>query len=278
MIHILVAALCSVLVSVLLKRARRHGIDVGQAIAWNYVATLALTLVVLRPPLAPLQAAGPTVWMALGALGLLLPTIFLALAASVRHAGIVRSDAAQRLSLLVPLLAAFTLFGQPARNVQLLGCALGLLALACMVWRSGGGDRSHWGWPLAVFAGFGLIDVLFKRVAATGLPLGSALLAVFALALVIAFALPFARRSRPTLRSALGGLLLGACNFANILFYLRAHRALPDNPALVFASMNLAVVVLGTVTGVALFRERLSRINAAGLLLALAAIALLAWG
>lgn len=278
MIHILVAALCSVLVSVLLKRARRRGIDVGQAIAWNYVATLALTLVVLRPPLAPLQAANAATWVTLGALGLLLPTIFLALAASVRHAGIVRSDAAQRLSLLVPLLAAFTLFGQPARDVQLLGCALGLLALACMVWRSGGGDRAHWGWPLTVFAGFGLIDVLFKRVAATGLPLGSALLAVFALALLIAFALPFARRSRPTLRSALGGLLLGACNFANILFYLRAHRALPDNPALVFASMNLAVVVLGTVTGVALFRERLSRINAAGLLLALAAIALLAWG
>ena len=283
MTNVLLAALCSVLVSVLLKLARRRGIDVGQAIAWNYVATLALTLVVLRPPLAPLQAAGAATWATLGALGLLLPTIFLALAASVRHAGIVRSDAAQRLSLLIPLLAAFTLFGQPARDMQLVGCGLGLLALAAMVWR---GDRTAavdaaatgWGWPLAVFAGFGLIDVLFKRVAATGLPLGSALLAVFALALVVAFALQFARRTRFTLRSALGGLLLGACNFANILFYLHAHRALPDNPALVFASMNLGVVVLGALVGVAVFKERLGRVNALGLLLALAAIALLAWG
>ena len=80
------------------------------------------------------------------------------------------------------------------------------------------------------------------------------------------------------MRSALGGLLLGAVNFANILFYLRAHRALPDSPSLVFASMNLGVVALGAVAGVALFRERLGRINAAGLLLALAAIALLALG
>ena len=283
MTHVLLAALCSVLVSVLLKLARRRGIDVGQAIAWNYVATLALTLLVLRPPLAPLQAAGPTIWVTLGALGLLLPTVFLALAASVRHAGIVRSDAAQRLSLLIPLLAAFTLFGQPARDVQLLGCALGLLALAAMVWRgdrtaSDGTATTGWGWPLAVFAGFGLIDVLFKRVAATGLPLGSALAAVFALALSVAFALQFTQRSRPTLRSTLGGLLLGACNFANILFYLRAHRALPDDPALVFASMNLGVVVLGALVGVAVFKERLGRINALGLLLALVAIALLAWG
>ena len=129
-----------------------------------------------------------------------------------------------------------------------------------------------------MFAGFGLIDVLFKRVAATGLPLGSALLAVFALALAVGFAMQRARGARFTLRSALGGLLLGACNFANILFYLHAHRALPDNPALVFASMNLGVVVLGTLVGVAVFKERLGRINALGLLLALAAIALLAWG
>ena len=282
MAYVLLAALCSVLVAVLLKLARRFDIDVGQAVAWNYVATTALTVLVLRPPLEPLRDVDSP-WFALVALGLLLPIIFLALAASVRHAGIVRSDAAQRLSLLIPLLAAFTLFGQPARDVQLLGCALGLLALAAMVWR---GDRTAadgtaaggWGWPLAVFAGFGLIDVLFKHVAATGLPLGSALLAVFALALTVAFALQLVRRARFTLRNALGGLLLGAGNFANILFYLHAHRALPDNPALVFASMNLGVVVLGALAGVALFKERLGRINALGLLLALVAIALLAWG
>ena len=42
--------------------------------------------------------------------------------------------------------------------------------------------------------------------------------------------------------------------------------------------MNLGVVVLGALAGVALFKERLGRINAVGLLLALVAIALLAWG
>ncbi|MFT4178022.1 MAG: DMT family transporter [Thermomonas sp.] len=276
--YVLLAALCSVLVSVLLKLAKRSGVDVGQAVAWNYVATLTLTLLVLQPAAAPLRGADAP-WFTLAALGVLLPTIFLALAASVRHAGIVRSDAAQRLSLLIPLLAAFTLFGQTPNGVKLIGCALGLLALACMVWRgSAGGDKAHWGWPLAVFAGFGVIDVLFKRVAAAGLPLGSSLLGVFALALAVAFIIQFMRKSRFTLRNALGGLLLGLCNFANILFYLRAHRALPEQPALVFASMNLGVVALGALVGVTLFRERLSRTNIIGLLLALVAIALLAWG
>ncbi|MBN8924685.1 MAG: hypothetical protein BGP10_06535 [Rhodanobacter sp. 68-29] len=284
MIHVLASAICSVLVSVLLKLARRFGLDVGQMVAWNYAAAVALAALLLQPsPEALRQPHAP--WLALLALGVLLPTIFLALGASVRHAGIVRSDAAQRLSLLISLLAAFLLFGEKLDATKVLGCALGLLALLGMVWRSGQargeGGAAQWLWPLLVFAGFGTIDIALKRVSAAGVPLGTSLAAMFALALPVAFALAAARRLRGgahfTLRNALAGLLLGLCNFGNILFYLRAHRALPQHPALVFASMNLGVVVLGALTGVLLFRERLSRTNLAGLVLALAAIALLAW-
>ena len=285
MIYVLLSVMCSVLVSVLLKLARRADIDVGQAIAWNYVVTSALTALLLQPSLATLREPGAP-WLALAALGLLLPTIFLALAASVRHAGIVRSDAAQRLSLLLSLLAAFALFGERLTAPKGIGIALGLLALLCMVWRSGQGTAQRgaagWLYPLLVFGGFGVIDILFKRVAQAGVPLGASLQAMFALALLVAFALQLWRRTRGptrfTLRSALAGLLLGLANFGNILFYLRGHRALPQHPALVFASMNLGVVALGALVGLLLFRERLSRLNLAGVVLALLAIGVIARG
>jgi drug/metabolite transporter (DMT)-like permease len=285
MIYVLLSVVCSVLVSVLLKLARRFGIDVGQAIAWNYVAAGALTAWLLQPTPAGLRGPGAP-WLALAALGILLPTIFLALAASVRHAGIVRSDAAQRLSLLLSLLAAFALFGERLTAFKVLGIVLGLLALLGMVWRSGHGTAARgaagWLYPLAVFGGFGVIDILFKRVAQAGVPLGAALQAMFALALLVAFALQLWRRARGhtrfTARNALAGLLLGLANFGNILFYLRGHRALPQHPSLVFASMNLGVVALGAVVGLLLFRERLSRFNLAGVALALLAIGVIASG
>jgi len=285
MIYVLLSVVCSVLVSVLLKLARRTQVDVGQAIAWNYVVTSALTALLLQPAPASLREPGVP-WLALVALGLLLPTIFLALAASVRHAGIVRSDAAQRLSLLLSLLAAFALFGERLTGGKALGIALGLLALLCMVWRSGQGAMGRgaagWLYPLLVFGGFGVIDVLFKRVAQAGVPLGASLQAMFALALVVAFALQLWRRARGhtrfTARNALAGLLLGLANFGNILFYLRGHRALPQHPALVFASMNLGVVALGALVGLLVFRERLSRLNLAGVGLALLAIGVIARG
>jgi drug/metabolite transporter (DMT)-like permease len=283
MIYVLLSVVCSVLVSVLLKLARRFEIDVGQAIAWNYVVAGALTALMLQPSLATLREPGAP-WLALIGLGILLPTIFLALAASVRHAGIVRSDAAQRLSLLLSLLAAFALFGEQLTALKGVGIALGLLALLCMVWRGGPGtvERSIAGWlyPLLVFGGFGVIDILFKRVAQAGVPLGASLQAMFALSLLVAFALQLWRRlqgrSHFTARSALAGVALGLANFGNILFYLRGHQALPQHPALVFASMNIGVVALGALVGMLVFRERLSRLNLAGVVLALLAIVLIA--
>jgi len=282
-IYVLLSVICSVLVSVLLKLARRLDVDVGQAIAWNYVVAGALTALLLQPSLASLREPGAP-WLALAGLGVLLPTIFLALGASVRHAGIVRSDAAQRLSLLISLLAAFVLFGEQLSALKAMGIALGLLALLCMVWRSGqvttNSGFAGWLYPLLVLGGFGAIDILFKRVALAGVPLGASLQAMFALALLVAFVLQLWRRlrghTRFTMRSALGGVALGLANFGNILFYLRGHRALPQHPALVFASMNIGVVALGALVGVLAFRERLSRLNLGGVLLALLAIVLIA--
>lgn len=286
MIYVLLSVVCGVLVSVLLKLARRGNIDVGQAIAWNYVVASALTAALLHPTLSSLRAPGAP-WPALIGLGVLLPTIFLALAASVRHAGIVRSDAAQRISLLISLLAAFLLFGEQLTAWKSAGIAIGLLALLCMVWRNRAepvteDGSASWSFPLLVLLGFGSIDILFKRVAAAGIPLGALLQAMFALALLVSCMLQAWRLARGstrlTLRSAAGGLAIGVANFGNILFYLRAHQALPQHPALVFASMNTGVVALGAMTGLLAFRERLSWINLAGVGLAVLAIGMIALG
>lgn len=286
MIFVWLSVLCSVLVSVLLKLARRLDVDVAQAIAWNYVVASVLTTLVLQPSLAALRQPGAP-WLSLVGLAVLLPGIFLALGASVRHAGIARSEAAQRLSLLLSLLAAFVLFGEQLTAFKLTGITLGLLALLAMIWRGRAatavGDAArNWRYPLLVFVGFALIDILFKRVALAGVPLGASLQAMFALALPLAFALPLWKHlhgsHRFNCRSALAGVGLGLANFGNILFYLRGHRALPNNPALVFASMNIGAVALGTLVGVLLFHERLSRLNRGGVLLALLAIGVIAWG
>lgn len=284
MLFVALSAVASVLVSILLKLARRHGLDIGQMVAWNYVSAGLLVALIFSPPLAPLaQPDAP--WLTLLALAILLPTIFLALGASVRTAGIAKSDAAQRLSLLLSLAAAFLFFGQTLTPGKGAGIVLGLVALAAIVCKTDGKtvasqDRGAWLYPCLVFVGFGVIDILFKRLAAAGLPLATSLQMMFAMALVVAAAMQAWRiahhQTRLHWHHAAAGLVLGAFNFGNIYFYLRAHRALAQDPALVFASMNLSVVALGSLVGIVAFGERLSRVNLLGIVMALVAIALLA--
>ena len=285
--YLLSSVVCSVLVSVLLKLMQRRGIDTAQGIAWNYLAASLLCFTLLDPPLSAL-AAPHAPWPALALLAVLLPGIFLALSASVRAAGIVRTDIAQRMSLVLSLLAAFLWFGEQADARRLTGLALGLLAIVLLVLRpraasaEAEGGWTGWALPLLVLVGYASVDVLLKHIAAAGTPFAASLQVAFVAAFVVMMGVQRVRRARggPSLTlPALGaGLLLGALNFGNILFYVKAHRALPDNPAVVFSTMNIGVVVLGTLAGMLLFRERLNRINLLAIPLAVIAIAVIAGG
>lgn len=284
MVFVLLSVVCSVLVSALLKLAPQRRIDLAQAVTWNYPAALLLCAALLHPPLAALKDAH-TPWAALLALGVLLPSIFLVLGRAVASAGIVRTDAAQRLSLLLSLAAAFLWFGERANGVKLAGLALGLLAIAGIVQRPDATPRSAARtapWLLLVWVGFAAIDVLLKRIAQAGTPFAASLLVAFALAFVLLLGVQLWRHLRGSAalawRNLGAGLLLGALNFGNILFYVRAHQALPDSPASVFAAMNLGVIGLGTVLGIAVFGEQTNRWNRLGLLLAVPAIVLIALG
>jgi drug/metabolite transporter (DMT)-like permease len=225
-------------------------------------------------------------WRVLLALGVLLPAMFWVLAWSVRRVGVVLTDAAQRLSLLLPLLAAFTLFGEAFTWPKGAGMAIGLAAIACIVVRRHGSARNTagtggWWLPLVVFFGMGAIDILFKRVAQlTGVPFADVLLATFALAFVLSgLALAWlyaARRACWHWRTAAGAVLLGVFNFGNILFYVQAHRHLASDPALVFSAMNIGVIVLAALVGMWWFGERPGKLNRVGLALAVVAVLVLA--
>jgi len=258
------------------KLAKRYHIDVYQAITWNYSIAIMLTWLFLKPQLNYLSNAP---FGLLGLLGLLLPLLFVIIAASVKSNGIVRTDAAQRLSLFIPIAAAFLLFNEVATTTRLVGLIVGLVAVVCLIpWKKQTRDRkagtSSWVYLLAVFIGMGVIDVLLKQV--SQLTIGTSLFIVYTLAFIIALIGLFYQVFKKTMRFSwphiLIGWVLGIANFGNILFYIKAHQSLAKNPSIVFASMNVGVIVFGTLVGVIIFKEKLSLFNKIGLLLAILAI------
>lgn len=279
MYTLIISIASSVAVSVLLKIARQHNIHVGQAIAINYVVAASLCLLLLGSQPAALLNPGQD-WWVLVSLGVLLPVIFLVMAAAVQHAGIVLSDAAQRLSLFIPLIASFVVFGEQLQSSKLTGIGMALVALVCLVLKPGRNDQpgksaTSAALLLGVWLGYGTIDVLFKQMAKSGAAFPNSLFASFVLAGILMFGYLIVRHTAWTRRNMVAGLVLGLLNFSNIYFYIRAHQTFPENPTLVFSAMNIGVISLGTLIGAGLFKEKLSLVNGLGILLAVGAIIVL---
>lgn len=280
MVYLVFSIICSVTVGVLFKLARRYQINLAQAITWNYLFAILLSLMCFKPDFSSLTTANISSvhW----ALGILMPFIFIFLGLSVRNAGLARTDIAQRLSLFISLSAAYFLFNEDFDRYKEVGIVFGFAAIIFTMYRKSDrvSSKRSWFYLLMVFIGFGTVDVLFKMVSQiTVIPYTTSLFVIYCIAFVLSMLyllyLVWRKKTKLQLVHFFCGCILGIFNFGNILFYLRAHKEMANNPSTVFAAMNMGVIIAGTLIGIFVFREKLSRWNYIGLALALVSIILI---
>lgn len=275
MLFLILSILCSVTVGVIFKITRKYNPNAIQIITFNYVMALILCYFTFSPDVTEVHADAP--WNIYAAVGVLLPIVFLFLFSSIKHMGIVKTDAAQRLSLFIPIIAAWLIFKEEFNSYKVIGLIIGFVALLFILKKQSGNNENKWIYPAVVFLGFGIIDILFKQIAlCTVLPYTTSLFMVFDIALAVSLLIVVydvvLKKEKLQSKNILFGALVGMFNFGNILFYLKAHKAFAENPSTVFAGMNMGVIVLGSLVGLLFFKEKLSKINFIGIFLALIAI------
>ncbi|WP_201530572.1 MULTISPECIES: EamA/RhaT family transporter [unclassified Psychrobacter] len=279
MMYLTIAVLCSVAVSVLLKILRQRDIDIRQTIVAGYPVAFLLTWFLLKPDVSGMSNLGGA-WAIIIGLGVLLPAVFIILGRAIEAIGMVATDAAQRLSLIIPIVAAFLLFGEVLTGIRVFGLLLGFLALGALIYRPQQGEISKQAkhtplWLFGVWAGYGVIDILFKQVAKQGAAFPLTLFVSFGLAGLLLLIYLLIMRVRWQGNALAAGILLGALNMGNIYAYIRAHQVLSESPSIVFTGMNVGVIAVATLIGVGVFKESLNRINILGLLLAIFCVAVL---
>ena len=275
MLFLVLSILCSVIVGVIFKITRKYNANPIQVVAFNYVFALLLCYFTFSPDITQVDGSAP--WNIYVAIGVLLPVVFLFLIASIKHMGIVKTDAAQRLSLFIPILAAWFIFKEEFNSYKVIGLLIGFVALLFILKKQSVNTENKWIYPTVVLLGFGVIDILFKQIALyTTLPYTTSLFVVFDISLAISLLVvvyeTILKKVKLEAKNILFGGLVGLFNFGNILFYLKAHKAFSDNPSTVFAGMNMGVIILGSLVGLLFFKEKLSKINFIGIFLALFAI------
>ncbi|WP_168397882.1 DMT family transporter [Acinetobacter indicus] len=277
---ILAAAICSVVVSILLKVAKNHGYSPLQMISWNYASASVLCFWWFQPNVQQLSLTD-TPWLLILALGVLLPSVFLFLAKALQTAGILKTEIAQRLSVVLSLTAAYFIFQEQFNSLKIVGIALGIAAVLCILYSHRGGASSAQAGMLylaLVWVGYALIDVLLKYTTGLGLQFALVLNLMFICAFILSLGyILIQHKSWGSGKNIVAGLILGMLNFANIAFYVKAHMALKDSPAVVFAGMNILVVILGVISGLLFFKEKLKPSTAIGLGLGIISVMCLAY-
>ena len=274
------AALCSVLVSILLKFAKNKGFDALQMIAWNYAIASILSYLWFKPDLAHISLSA-TPWWLIIVLGMVLPSIFLCLAKSLQTAGILKTEIAQRLSVVLSLLAAYFLFQEQFNQLKIIGVVLGISAVLCLIFSQSASsntvlNRKGMLFLLSVWVGYAIVDILLKYTTSLGLQFPVILTLMFICAFIVSIIYLLIQKAQWKIKNIVAGLLLGFLNFANIALYVKAHILLKDSPAIVFAGMNILVVLFGVIAGLFIFKEKLNNITILGLVLGLAGVMCLA--
>ena len=272
---VILSVICSVTVGIFLKVAKRFQLNIFQIITFNYFSALLLTYFTFKPELTFKEKTIP--YPLFIGLAILLPIVFLIQAKSIKEVGIVKTDIAQRLSLFIPLTASYFLFNETFSQLKIIGFIIGFSAIFFTLNKKSESKSDNWVYPLLVLLGFGIIDILFKKVAVfKDFSFTTSLFIIFCGAFIISILFLIGKiliqKEKLESKNILWGLALGILNFGNILFYLKAHKALAENPSTVFAGMNMGVIILGSLAGILLFKEKMTKWNYFGIILAIISI------
>lgn len=283
MLYVVLSVICSVSVGILLKLAKKKHYSFYQIVSINYIIAWGLTQLIYQPQLkTQLSSSASSIIIALS---LLLPVIFVFQAKAIKYSGIVKTGIAQRMSLFLSLLFSFFIAKEIFGIYKWIGILLAFVAIFLTFYRKNDAEltkNNKWHFLPLVLLGFGVIDILFKKVASLQeLQFTEVLFLVFPGALFVSLIISiyYLIKGQESFNpiNILWGIGVGILNFGNISLYIKAHQALSSNPSTVFASMNMGVIVLGSLVGIMVFKEKVNRWNYLGILLSLLAIGFISY-
>ena len=260
MLYLLLAILCSALVSVLMRVSTDKVTGSVSMLAMNYVMCLILAVVYTGGGETAVGTPGVSAAVFMGIVnGALYLLGFVLLQFNVKKNGVVLSTTFSKLGLLVPMVVSVCFFGELPALWQLIGF---VLALAAILLIHTGSDTVGKGMPGALVLLLlvnGGADAMSKIYEELGEVRWSEcfLLVTFGTALILCSALMLAKREHPGKWEMLFGLLLGIPNYFSARFLLRALEQVAA--VIVYPTYSVATILVVTAAGLCLFREHLAK-------------------
>lgn len=276
MIYLLLALLCSATITVCMRLSEKYRQNPISMLAVNYLVCSLLAVAFSGQwTLFPKDAGLPTTLLLGGICGVLFLSSFMLLQWNVSRNGVALPATFMKLGVLVPTLLSALVFGEELTLLRILGVIVAVAAILLMqdkAQKEAGGSMLG---LIALLLSGGLSDFMSKLYEELGAPnlKDQFLLYTFLVALILSVVLCLIRKETLRWQDVLFGVLLSVPNYLSTRFLLLSLNHLPA--VVVFPSFSAGTIVLATLAGILLFKEKLTTRKGLALVVILAALVLL---
>ena len=275
MVFLVLAFISSALVSVLMRAGDLKAKNSMGMLAVNYIVCAFLAALEAGFQILPAEE-GLGRAVAMGTLnGVFYLGGFLILRHNIRRSGVVLSSTFMKLGLLVTMLISVLFFREVPGLFHIIGFVLAVIAIVLINGAPGKGDGSFRPGLLLLTLIGGMCDGMSKVYEELGSPACSDqfLIFTFFTAMVLCLILAVRQKQIPGKWELLFGTLIGIPNFYACRFLLLSLAEVPG--VIAYPVFAVAGILLVTLAGVAVFREKLTRRQWIALAIILGALVLL---
>ncbi len=285
MIYLVLSILISSSLYVIFKLFEVYKVNTFQAIVVNYIVAFIIGYLYSDVKI-PISKIPHQDWF-YGALflGFLFITIFNVMAITSQRNGLSVASVSGRMAVVIPIVFGVILYNESVGIIKVFGILLALVAVYLTSVKSNDSKGFQSGsllLPALLFLGSGAIDTLLKYTEINYVPTEKVSIfsaSIFGVAFVfgVIFLLfqMLTKKVELSVKNIIAGVALGIPNYFSIEFLIRALKIEGIESSVLFTINNVSIVLLTTLFGLFLFKERLENKNWIGVAIAIISIVLI---
>ncbi|MCT4615467.1 MAG: EamA family transporter [Marinifilaceae bacterium] len=281
MTYLVLSIVFSCLILISFKLFTRFNIDKLEAITINYLTASFCSIILINENTPKFQELINYDWFWYSALiSIFFIVCFILFAQSSQKAGVGITAIASRISLIIPICISYIFLNESLNYTKIIGIILSIISLYFII--KGNEQKKQTKLifillPLILFFANGINESLMKIIE-TKMVNGNTILFIsciftFCLILGLLYKLMYTRNIYFSYKNIIAGIILGFFNFSSTYFFLKAISKFES--AIFFPIVNISIVSISVIIGYIFFKEKLTKKNILGIILAIISIFLI---
>jgi len=284
MIYILLSILSSTSIFLVFKFVDLKKLNSLNVIIVNYFIAAILGFALFYNKFTDLLLSLDTKSYILSAtIGILFFVGFILIGKTINASGLSITSVASKMSVVIPITFSIIFENEAISLLKIIGILLALASIFMIVYKKKESQKEIvLLLPLFLFIFMGIIDSLVKYSQVhifdkdvNAMVFTSLLFSFSFVVSVIYYLINIKNSEKFNLQTILHGAILGLVNFGSIYFLIKALDSKAFNSSIIFGINNTSIVVFSILIGLLFFKEKITKLNFAGIIVSIIAIAIL---